>query len=80
MSFKRAVRWDEGQALCQCDVCGFPYRYPGEMVLGSNRRFYCLRTCWLGETEEDALKRASDSQRRREEPTPTIGRAPDYWA
>ena len=63
-----------------CDVCGFPYRYPSEMVRGDDRLFYCRRTCWLGKTALTDRQEAAAAHRRREEmQPPAIGKKPDYW-
>ena len=50
MSYKRPVEFADGETLLACTVCGFPYLYPSQLVLADDRKVYCTRTCWLGET------------------------------
>lgn len=48
--------------MFSCSQCGFPYRFPGEMVYADDKQFYCLRTCWLGKTVlTDTRERAAAS-------------------
>ena len=79
MAYKRALRFEEGQTLFACSICGFPYLFPMEMVHGDDGLFYCTRTCWKGETVTGHNRRRAgwhpppDNER-----PPVFGRKPSW--
>lgn len=80
MSYKRPMRWEPGQTLIACDICGFPYLFPSEMVRADDKRLYCLRTCWLGKTAlGDARERAAAARLRREQEYPRVTGTTPSW-
>lgn len=62
-----------------CDICGFPYRYPSEMVRGSDKLFYCNRTCWLGKTALDDQRERNAARRHEDQQPPVMGKKPSWW-
>ena len=80
MAYSRPLGHVEGNTMCACDVCGMPYRFPDELVYADDKRFYCKRTCWLGETVDGHFRRVAQLKPRQDDPRPPVmGRTPDYW-
>lgn len=80
MAYTRPVRYVEGETMFACDICGFPYRFPSEMVRADDNLFYCTRTCWLGKTPtQDRREQAERAIARKEEAPPVVGRKPSWW-
>jgi hypothetical protein len=79
MSYRRPIRFAEGEILRACDVCGFPYLYPSELERGSDRLLYCTRTCWMGKTALDQQRESAAFKPSKEQPPPGFGRVPDWY-
>jgi hypothetical protein len=79
MAYKRTPRYAPGQALMACSICGFPYLFPEELVFADDKLFYCLRTCWLGQTALTDTRERSYSNRRRDNDNPPIRGIRPSW-
>lgn len=71
---KRAMRWEPGQTLIGCSICGFPVLWPSECKRLDDGHFYCFRHVEY-ETGVTALadsKRTSEAMKRHDSDLPVI--------
>lgn len=78
MSYTRPVTYVPGNTLVACAVCDMPTLFPQDAIYASNKRFYCLRTCWLGETEEEHHARRAAWRPPVEQPFMLPGKRPGW--
>lgn len=67
--------WVDGQARATCSICGFPRRFPDELVLGSDNVFRCEKCLETPVMETDKLLAAFRATQ--EEILKPIGLMPD---
>lgn len=80
MSYTRPLGWNEGETMFACSICGFPFRFPSELVYADDRLFYCTRHCWLGETVSGHFRKLPHLHPRRDEQRPPVmGGMPSWW-
>jgi hypothetical protein len=67
--YRRPLRFDEGETLIACSICGFPRRFPSELRYMDDKQFYCELHCEYhnGVTAQADAKRTADAQRRRDQ-------------
>jgi hypothetical protein len=65
VSYKRPVRFAEGETLIACSSCGFPYLFPSELTYTDERTFVCNRTCLDDETVTTHNKRLANAHKRK---------------
>ena len=79
MAYKRTPRYEPGQALMACSVCGFTYLFPSELRYCDDRLFRCTRTC-LEETRlAEERKRTASHRRQDNDNPPLIGVKPSWY-
>lgn len=79
MSYSRPVRYEEGQTLIACSICGFPYLFPSEMRYRDDRTFRCLRTCNDAETKLANDRKQTASMKRRDQVMPPLTGPKPSW-
>ena len=78
MSYKRAIRFEGGETLIACSICGFPYLFPSELSYCDDRLFRCKRTC-MEQTKRANDRQQVQSQKRRDNEAPLVGGAGPGW-
>ena len=78
MSYARSVRFEGGETLIACSICGFPYLFPSEMSYCDDKLFRCHRTC-NEETRTSNLRQQVESQRRKDQIAPPLTGPRPTW-
>jgi len=78
VAYARAIRFEPGETLIACSICGFPYLFPSEMTYGDDQLFRCHRTC-IEATRKSDLQEQVASQRRKDQIIPPLSGPRPTW-
>lgn len=78
MAYARAIRFEPGETLIACSICGFPYLFPSELTYCDDQLFRCKRTC-IEETLKSNQRQQVESQRRKDQLIPPLSGPRPTW-
>lgn len=81
MAYRRPVRYEPGETLIACSICGFPRLYPSELRRLDDRLFYCDRHVEYhsGKTALTDQRETAQEQRKRDTETIRLNGPVPSW-